>query len=54
LTQIGREIIEEYGNEYEILGVLTLLWPGLLVSVIFTPVIELIGKIASKIILKEK
>ena len=53
-TQIGREIIEEYGNDYEILGVLTLLWPGSLVSVIFTPVIESIGKIASKIILKEK
>ena len=53
-TQIGREVIEEYRNDYETLGVLILLWPGLMVSVIFTPIIESIGKIASKIILKEE
>jgi len=53
-TRIGREITEEYSDEYVTLGTLILFWPETIVAVILMPILEFVGKIASKIILKEE
>ena len=53
-TRIGQEVVKEYYTDYEILGILLLLWPALVVRIIFTSILELIGKIASKIISKKE